>query len=182
MSKQPHIVLGVTGSIAAYKAAELVRLMTGEAGWSVSVMMTASATKYVGALTFEALSGNPVAVGRFESMTGDSFQHIHLAREADVVLLAPCTANVMAKLACGLADDLLTSTVLASDAPLLIAPAMNTVMWNHPATQANRTTLIERGVHLLPVGEGDLACGEVGAGRLCSLSTIIDAVRDVIDS
>jgi phosphopantothenoylcysteine decarboxylase/phosphopantothenate--cysteine ligase len=176
MSVSPHIVLGVTGSIAAYKAAELIRLFTGK-GWTVSVMMTEAATNYVGPLTFEALSGKPVVAGRFERPAGSTFPHIDFARDADVIAIAPCTANVIAKLACGLADDVVTATVLASAAPLVVAPAMNTKMWEHPATRANVALLKERGVEVTPVGEGELACGEVGAGRLCELDLIVDAVE-----
>jgi phosphopantothenoylcysteine decarboxylase/phosphopantothenate--cysteine ligase len=171
----PHIVLGVTGSIAAYKAVELVRLMSAR-GWTVSVMMTESATKYIGSLTFQALTRRPVAVGRFEHLTAESFQHIDLARDASVMVIAPCTANVIAKIAVGLADDVLTSTVLANRAPLVIAPAMNTHMWENPATQANLRTLRERSIHVLDVGSGELACGTVGEGRLCELAVILDAV------
>lgn len=172
-----HVVQGVTGSIAAYKAVELVRLMT-EREWDVSVMMTEAATRYVGVLTFQALTGKPVAVGKFENLSAESFQHIDLAAEADVMVIAPCTANVMAKLAAGLADDVLTATVLARQrAPLIVAPAMNTHMWNNPATQANREQLRARGITVLEVGTGELACGTVGAGRLCSLASILDAVE-----
>jgi len=179
MSTAPHVVLGVTGSIAAYKAVELVRLMTAK-GWTVSVMMTESATKYVGALTFQALTHRPVAVGRFENLGPEAFQHIDLATEATVMLIAPCTANVIAKIACGIADDVLTSTVLANHAPLIIAPAMNTNMWTNPATQANVRTLQERGITLLPVESGELACGVVGDGRLTALERILDAVEQRI--
>jgi phosphopantothenoylcysteine decarboxylase/phosphopantothenate--cysteine ligase len=179
MAESPHIVLGVSGSIAAYKAAELVRLMKTR-GWQVTVAMTASATNYVGELTFRALTGNKVATAGFSQDADEAFEHIDLGLEADVILIAPCTANVMAKLACGLADDLLTATVLASTAPLIVAPAMNTRMWRHPATRANVETLKQRKVTVLPVGEGDLACGEVGEGRLTDLDTILEAVASAL--
>jgi len=175
MSRTPHIGLGVTGSIAAYKAVELVRLMTGR-NWKISVMMTEAATRYVGPLTFQALTGQPVAVGSFGGRADKEFPHIDLGQEADVLLIAPCTANTMAKLACGLADDIISCTVLASQAPVIVAPAMNVNMWNNPATQANRQTLIDRGVNVLDTGEGELACGMVGAGRLIELEDIVSAV------
>ena len=179
MSIESHIVLGVTGSIAAYKAAELTRLL-GAAGFEVSVMMTESATTFVGPLTFQALSGNPVARGRFESLSSEAFQHIDLAGDADLILIAPCTANVMAKIAQGIADDVVTATVLASRAPLMIAPAMNDGMWENVATQANLKTLRDRGVTVLDVGSGSLACGTVGAGRMLEPEAIVDAVRSAL--
>ena len=179
MSTDLQIVLGVTGSIAAYKAAELTRRL-GEAGFAVSVMMTESATRFVGPLTFQALSGNPVARGRFESLPPEAFQHIDLARDADLLLIAPCTANVMAKIAQGIADDVLTATVLASRAPLMIAPAMNDGMWENAATQANVKTLRDRGVTLLEVGSGSLACGTVGAGRMMEPEAIVGAVQSAL--
>lgn len=172
-----NIVLGVTGSIAAYKAVELVRMMTAK-GWTVSVAMTESATRYVGPLTFQALTGHPVAAGRFENLPLASFQHLDLARAADALVIAPCTANVLAKLAHGLADDVLTATALACRAPLVVAPAMNTNMWEHPATRANVASLVARGVRVLEVGSGELACGEVGAGRLCPLDHIVAAAEE----
>jgi phosphopantothenoylcysteine decarboxylase/phosphopantothenate--cysteine ligase len=176
---QRQIVLGVTGSIAAYKAAELTRRLT-EAGFGVSVVMTESATRYVGPLTFHALSGNPVATGRFEDLSGDAFQHIYLTRRAELMLVAPCTANVLAKIAHGLADDVLTATVLARDVPLILAPAMNDLMWRNPATQANVAQVMGRGIRVLDVGQGDLACGEVGAGRMMEPSDIVRAVRETL--
>lgn len=172
MSKR--VVLGVTGSIAAYKAAELVRRMTAKF-WDVRVMMTEAATKYVGPLTFHALTGHPVAAGKCEAMPASAFEHLDLA-SCDVLLIAPCTANVIAKLAHGLADDVVTSTALACTAPLLVAPAMNEKMWNHPATQANVETLGRRGVNVIDVERGELACGVVGLGRLAELDRIVDEV------
>lgn len=179
MSESVHIVLGISGSIAAYKSADLVRKMS-ERSWAVSVMMTQAATKYVGPLTFQALTGREVAYGRFEDLPSAVFQHIDLARHADAILIAPCTANVLAKLAHGFADDVLTSTVLACDKPVIVAPAMNTKMWENAATRDNVALLKERGVHVLDVGEGDLACGEVGAGRLLEVERIIGAVEAIL--
>ena len=177
-TNQPRIVLGVTGSIAAYKAAELVRLMTGR-GWDVWVMMTEAATHYVGALTFHALTRHPVPAGRCEAIPSEAFQHLDLA-SADAVVIAPCTATVAAKLAHGLADDVVSATCLATTAPLIVAPAMNEKMWSNPATRANIRTLKERGVTVLDVESGELACGVIGAGRLCALEKIIAAVESVL--
>ncbi len=172
MSKR--VVLGVTGSIAAYKAAELVRRMTAKS-WDVWVMMTEAATKYVGPLTFHALTGHPVAAGKCEALPTAAFQHLDLA-SCDALVIAPCTANVLAKLAVGLADDIVTATALACTAPLVVAPAMNDKMWRHPATQANVAMLRQRGVRLLDVEHGELACGMVGAGRLTDLEIILTEV------
>ncbi len=168
----PHIVLGVTGSIAAYKAAELVRLMQRK-GWQVSVVMTACAAEFVTPLTFQTLSRNAVGMGLFEEKDGWHPEHISYADRADLVVIAPCTANVIAKMAHGLADDLLTCTVLATGAPVLVAPAMNDRMWAHPATRANVDLLQSRGVSFVDVGSGDLACGREGAGRLAELDVIM---------
>jgi phosphopantothenoylcysteine decarboxylase/phosphopantothenate--cysteine ligase len=173
-----RIVLGVTGSIAAYKAVELLRRMQ-EKGWDVSVMMTEAATKYVGPLTFQALTRKPVAVGRFEHVTAESFPHLDLGA-ADAVVIAPCTANVIAKIAHGLADDIVGATVLASGAPLVVAPAMNEKMWANAATRENVATLRRRGVAVLDVESGELACGAVGAGRLCAVETIVAAVERAV--
>jgi phosphopantothenoylcysteine decarboxylase/phosphopantothenate--cysteine ligase len=176
MSVKRHIVLGVTGSIAAYKAAELVRRLM-EQDCLVSVMMTQSATKYVGPLTFQALSGQPVNHGRFEELSEGAFPHIDLGQQADLMLIAPCTANVIAKIAHGIADDVLTATVLARAVPLWIAPAMNDRMWDNPATQDNLALLRTRDIHVLDVGTGELACGSVGAGRMLEPAAIVEAVR-----
>jgi len=172
------ILLGVTGSIAAYKAAELVRLLVAEK-FELSVMMTQSATRYVGPLTFHALCGRPVVTGRFEDLEGEAFQHIDLSRWADLVLIAPCTANVIAKIAHGLADDFVTATILARSAPMILAPAMNDRMWENPATQSNLVLLRERGISVLDVGLGELACGTVGTGRMQEPANI---VRDVLSA
>lgn len=176
---ETSIVLGVTGSIAAYKAAELVRMMKTR-GWNVSVVMTRAATEFIGPLTFRTLSQNPVAVDMFEDLSDWRPRHISLADGADVMLIAPCTANVLAKLAHGLADDLLSCTVLATEAPLVVAPAMNEKMWDHPATRANVQTLKERKVEIVEVGSGDLACGYQGRGRMAALGEILTAVESAI--
>jgi phosphopantothenoylcysteine synthetase/decarboxylase len=177
----PHVVLGVTGSIAAYKAAELVRLMR-RVGWDVSVIMTPCAAEFVSPLTFQTLSRNAVGTGLFDEKDGWHPEHISYADRADVVLIAPCTANVMAKMAHGLADDLLTCTVLATRAPVLVAPAMNEGMWDHPATRANVALLQSRGVVIIDVGVGDLACGVEGHGRLADLDTIVKHVKVALNN
>jgi phosphopantothenoylcysteine decarboxylase/phosphopantothenate--cysteine ligase len=179
--RQPkHVILGVTGSIAAYKAAELVRLMKIR-GWDVSVIMTRSATEFVGELTFRTLSQNPVGVEMFDKTVEWIPDHISLADRADVFAIAPCTANVMAKLAHGIADDLLTCTALACAKPLVVAPAMNEKMWDHPATQENVRILKKRGVRIVNVGTGDLACGVKGRGRLADLNAIMEAVAGCLN-
>lgn len=175
MTDKPNIVLGVTGSIAAYKAAEIVRLMRVR-DWNVWVMMTKGATKFVSALTFHTLSRNPVAVKMFDRREEWKPEHISLAEQADVLLIAPCTANVMAKLAYGMADDILSCTALATEAPLIIAPAMNEKMWDHPATQTNVKILHSRGAHIMEVGTGDLACGYQGRGCMAPVDTIMAAL------
>ncbi|NQU39906.1 MAG: hypothetical protein HQ523_08150 [Lentisphaerae bacterium] len=173
------VVLGVTGSIAAYKAAELVRLMKRRE-WDVQVIMTKAATQFIGPLTLRTLSGNPVACEMFPEMAPAEVPHIELSDWGDCVVVAPGTANVIAKAALGLSDDLLSCTLLSCAVPIVIAPAMNVKMWDHPATQANIAILKERGVTVLDVGEGDLACGYQGRGRLIDLETIIAAVESVL--
>ncbi|MEM7376346.1 MAG: bifunctional phosphopantothenoylcysteine decarboxylase/phosphopantothenate--cysteine ligase CoaBC [Pseudomonadota bacterium] len=170
-----RVLLGVAGGIAAYKAAELVRRLS-DAGCEVQVVMTAGAEAFVTPMTFQALSGRPVRTSLFDPAAEAAMGHIELARWADVVLIAPATADVLARLACGLADDLLTTVALASTAPLYLAPAMNQAMWAHPATQANIATLAARGAQILGPGHGDQACGDVGAGRLLEPAEIVATV------
>ena len=172
-----HVVLGVTGGIAAYKSAELVRRLR-EGGAEVRVVMTRGARAFVTPLTFQALSGHPVRDELFDERAEAAMGHIELARWADLVLIAPATADCMARLAAGLADDLLTTLCLATAAPLVLAPAMNHRMWNHPATVANRETLEARGVRLLGPASGDQACGEHGPGRMLEPGDIAAAVLD----
>ena len=171
----PNIVLGVTGSIAAYKAAELVRLMQKE-GWDVRVAMTAAATKFVAPLTFQTLSRNKVVTDMFEPVADWKPEHIDLATWADSFVVAPCTANVAAKLAHGIADDTLTASALAFGPKVVVAPAMNDAMFANPATQANLATLAARGATVVTPGEGELACGTSGRGRLADLPDILAAV------
>ncbi len=181
VGRAPHIVLGVTGSIAAYKAAELVRLIV-KRGWAVSVVMTRAATEFVTPLTFQTLSRQAVGTGLFDEKDGWHPEHISYAERADVMVIAPCTANVMAKVAHGLADDLLSCTALATRAPLVIAPAMNVNMWEHAATQANVELLKKRGVTFAGPADGDLACGYEGRGRMLEPEGILRVVETVVSA
>ena len=177
MSRPPNrrIVLGVAGGIAAYKAADLVRRLR-DRDFEVRVVMTAGAREFVGPLTFQALSSNPVHCELLDEQAEAGMGHIELARWADLVLVAPATAHVMARLAHGLADDLLTTLCLATTAPLVVAPAMNQQMWQANATRANVLTLLDRGVQMLGPGEGDQACGEIGPGRMLEPEEIADRI------
>ncbi len=170
-----RILLGVSGGIAAYKSAELVRRLR-EAGAEVRVVMTAGATQFITPLTLQALSGQPVRTEVFDAEAEAAMGHIELARWADAVLIAPASANTLARLAQGLADDLLSTLCLATRAPLLVAPAMNQVMWEHPATQANLATLCKRGVQICGPGIGGQACGEFGPGRMLEPSELVAAL------
>ncbi len=170
-----RVLLGVSGGIAAYKAAELVRRL-GDAGAEVRVVLTENAARFVTALTFQALSGNPVRTSLWDEGAEAAMGHIELARWADEILVAPASADLLARLAHGHADDLLTTLCLASEAPLAIAPAMNRQMWAHAATQANLALLRERGVRVFGPGAGDQACGETGPGRLLEPTEIVAAL------
>lgn len=167
-----NVVLGVTGSIAAYKACELVRLLV-KRGDEVHVVMTEHARAFVTPLTFQTLSRNPVESDLFADPQDWKPGHISLAAAADLVVVAPATANILAKMAHGIADDLLSSTLLATKAPVVVAPAMNTGMWENPATQANVAALTARGVRVVQPGTGDLACGTEGAGRMAEPADIL---------
>ena len=168
------ILLGVTGSIAAYKAAELVRLFV-KAGDEVQVVMTEAATKFVSPLTFQTLSRNPVFVDAFAPPAAWKPEHVSLAAWADVALVAPATANTLAKMRFGLADNLLTETLLATRAPVVVAPAMNAGMWAAAATQENLAVLKARGVAVVGPADGELACGVTGAGRMAEPEAIFRA-------
>src|SRR4051812_39160487 len=173
MNFEPRkILLGVTGGIAAYKAPDVVRRLQDE-GADVQVVMTEGAQQFVTPLTFQALSGHPVRSGLWDESAEAAMGHIELARWAQRVLIAPASADVIARLAHGLADDLLTTLCLASNAPLAIAPAMNLRMWGHAATQANVATLRERGVNFLGPAHGPMAEAESGPGRLLEPQQII---------
>ena len=167
-----RIVLGVTGGIAAYKAAELVRLLIKQ-GATVQVVMTEAATHFVTPVTFQALSGNPVFTDQWDARKANNMAHIDLTRDADALLIAPASADFLAKLANGLANDLLSTLTLARDCPLLVAPAMNRQMWENPATQRNVATLRGDGVALLGPSSGEQACGEVGLGRMIEAEEIV---------
>lgn len=174
-----EIVLGVTGSIAAYKAAELTRILV-KSGHTVSVIMTKAATKFVTPLTFRTLSRRPVAIGIFDPVAEWDPRHISLARRAEVLVVAPCSADAIAKLANGLADDELSATALACRAPLVIAPAMNDAMFDHPATKANLATLKARGAIIVDPVIGELACGSEGRGRLAPVEEIARTIETVL--
>ena len=177
MLKGKSILLGVSGGIAVYKAAELVRLLVKE-GASVHVVMTANAQRFVTPLTFQALSNNAVGIDLFSMESESQITHIQKARLPDLVLVAPATANLMAKMAAGIADDYLTTILLATTAPVLVCPAMNVKMWEHPATQRNLRSLAELGYQIQPPAVGPLACQEEGAGRLADIEDILErAIR-----
>jgi phosphopantothenoylcysteine decarboxylase/phosphopantothenate--cysteine ligase len=173
---RPLVVLGVTGGIGAYKACELARELMRR-GMRVKTVMTAAAQRFVTPLTFRTLTGEPVAVSLWDDPAAQRVHHISLAEEADVLVIAPCTANVIAKIAQGRADDLLTTTALATESPLVIAPAMNTHMWRKDVTQRNVALLQDRGAIFVEPGVGELACGDVGEGRLAEVDEIADAVE-----
>ncbi len=168
-----HIVLGVTGGVAAYKAAELARELQ-RAGATVQAVMTAAATRFVTPVTFQALTGRPVYVDQWDARIDDNMAHIELSRRADAILVAPATADFIAKLAHGLADDLLATLCVARDCPLLVAPAMNRQMWLHPATQRNVAQLAADGVAVLGPASGEQACGETGLGRMLEPLELVD--------
>lgn len=172
------VLLCVTGCIAAYKSCEILRLLQ-KAGYRVKVLMTEHATQFVGPTTFRALTHEKVAIGLFDDPE-DPIHHISLAQEADVVLVAPATANCIAKMAHGIADDLMSTTLLATKAPILIAPAMNSGMWSAAATQENVEVLKSRGVHFVQPESGYLACGDVGSGRLPTPEAIADATCSLL--
>ena len=171
--KKPCVVLGVTGGIAVYKACELLRLLQ-KRGIDVFVVMTQNACRFVAPLTFETLSGHPVAVDTFDRPQTWEVEHIALAKRADLFLIAPATANIMGKMACGIADDMLSTTVMATRAPVLVAPAMNTGMWENAAVQQNVKTLRARGVEIVAPVSGHLACGDSGAGKLEDVAVIAE--------
>jgi phosphopantothenoylcysteine decarboxylase/phosphopantothenate--cysteine ligase len=176
------IALGVSGGIACYKAAEIVRRLQ-DRGFDVTVLMTKGATRFVAPLTFRALSGNAVHVDIFEGAEDGSegaFDHIFLAQGIDLFLVAPATADCLARMAAGIADDFLTTFHLAVTAPVVVAPAMNTRMWEHPAVRTNLRTLEGRGVRVIPPETGEMACGTTGPGRLAPVEAIVDAVADLL--
>jgi phosphopantothenoylcysteine decarboxylase len=175
----PVILVGISGSIAAYKGADLVSQLT-KLGYSVHCIMTAHATEFISPLTLQTLSRNPVTTSIFDEKESWHPGHIALADSADLFVVAPATANVLAKLAHGIADDAIGSIALATLAPLLIAPAMNGKMWLHPATQANTETLKTRGATFIGPEEGLLACGYEGIGRLWAVDGILQEIRRIV--
>ena len=179
MLKGKRILLVISGGIAAYKALELIRRLR-ERGASLRCAMTDSAAQFVTPLSVSSLSGEKVSSDLFSLTDEAEMGHIRLVREADLVLVAPATADIIAKMAHGRADDLASTALLANDRPVLIAPSMNVVMWNHPAVQANVATLRARGVHVVGPGAGDLACGEVGDGRLADPLDIVAAALGLL--
>jgi phosphopantothenoylcysteine decarboxylase / phosphopantothenate---cysteine ligase len=179
-----RITLGVTGGVAAYKAAELVRRLQQE-GFSVEVVMTRAACEFITPLTFAALTGKKVITGLFAESGGEAnlesaIEHIAVAQRTDLLLVAPATADIVAKFSRGISDDFLSTLYLATTASVIVAPAMNVNMWNHPATQENLERLRSRGVHIVNPDEGYLACGMTGAGRLAGQDAIVLAVREVL--
>ncbi len=176
---QAHIVLGVTGGIAAYKAADLASKLV-QAGATVDVVMTEAATRFVGPLTFQALTGRPVHIDPFRLLEQTEMAHLSLAQRAHVLVIAPATANTIAKLAHGFADNLLCAVALATQSPLILAPAMDTDMWEHPATQENLEVLRRRGAWVVGPGEGRLASGRIGQGRMAEVGEIVGTIRLVL--
>lgn len=174
-----RVALGITGGIAAYKAIEVLRGLQ-RAGCEVRVTMTKHACEFIQPLTFRALSGSYVVVDDYAADNPDPIAHITFSQTVDLFIIAPATANTLAKLANGVADDFLTSTYLACTAPVLVAPAMNTVMWRHPATQRNLQKLRDDGVHLIDPDEGEMACGTIGPGRLSEPEKIVSAALELL--
>ncbi|WP_049222738.1 bifunctional phosphopantothenoylcysteine decarboxylase/phosphopantothenate--cysteine ligase CoaBC [Neisseria sicca] len=176
MSK--HILLGISGGIAAYKSCELVRLLKKQ-GYSVTVAMSRAATEFVTPLTFQALSGHPVLVDTHDGHSTRGMSHIDLTREADVFLIAPATANTVAKIANGIADNLLTNLAAARKCPMAVAPAMNVEMWNNPANQRNIQQLISDDITVFQPSYGEQACGEIGIGRMPEAIELADLIHDL---
>ena len=175
-----EIVLGVTGGIAAYKSAALVSRLR-HLGANIHVIMTRNATEFVAPLTFQTLSSNQVVTDTFRAPEYWNVEHVALAKRAEVFVIAPATANIIAKMACGIADDMLSTTVLATKAPILLAPAMNTGMWTAAATQENIRTLRNRGVLTIGPGNGMLACGDSGDGRMSEPEDIVQAIDEILN-
>ena len=174
-----EVVLGVTGGIAAFKSAEIVSLLRKQ-GANVHVIMTKNATQFVAPLTFETMSANPVVTDTFERPERWEVEHVALAKRAELFCIAPATANILAKLAWGLADDMLSTTALATRAPILVAPAMNVNMWEAEATRKNMAVLRERGVHVIGPDSGFLACGDSGSGRMSEPQEIVAAIEKLL--
>ena len=176
-----RLLLGITGGVAAYKAAELARLLTQD-GIEIQAVMTQSACHFVGPVTFQSLTGNPVYTDLWETNALNNMAHINLSRNADMILVAPASADFIARLAGGMADDLLATLCLARDCPLIIAPAMNRQMWENPATQRNLSLLQHDGVRIIGPASGEQACGEIGMGRMLEASELAEVVRVVFQT
>ena len=174
-----HILIGITGGIAAYKAAELTRLFKG-VGAEVRVVLTDAGAEFITPLTLQALSGNPVHQSLLDPEAEQGMGHIELARWADLIIVAPATADFMARLSSGMANDLLTTLCLATDAPIALAPAMNQAMWRDPRTQQNLEALLTQGVNIFGPGSGEQACGDTGPGRMLEPTEIMQACADLI--
>src|SRR5678810_1172273 len=174
-----RIGLGVSGGIAAYKAVEVMRLLQ-KSGCEVSVAMTQHATEFVQPLTFRALTDGPVIVDDYDPQNPDPIAHVNFSQNIDLLLIVPATANIIAKFANGVADDFLSSTYLASTARVLIAPAMNTTMWEQPATQRNLRQLRADGVYFVEPDAGEMACGTIGPGRLSEPERIVRAALEIL--
>ncbi len=176
-----EILLGVTGGIAAYKSVLLLRELT-KYGANVNVIMTKSATEFVGPLTFQTLSGNPVTTDIFTLFASSEIGHVALASRADLLVIAPATANIIGKIANGIADDFLSTMVMATRVPVLFAPAMNTNMWASQVVQKNITNLKEMNYHFMDPAEGELACGVIGRGKLADIDAIMDEIKALLSS
>jgi phosphopantothenoylcysteine decarboxylase/phosphopantothenoylcysteine decarboxylase/phosphopantothenate--cysteine ligase len=175
-----HILLGVTGSIAAYKAAELARALT-KAGHRVDVVMTAAARRFIAPLTLQTLTAHKVYGDLFDEIAVEDVRHISLAKAADLCLVAPATANIIAKLACGIADDMLSTVLMAAHGkPIVVCPAMNTAMLAHPATQRNIQTLKSWGHTIVEPRTAKLACGDSGTGALADTALIVKTIEDIL--
>jgi len=179
MSEQKRILLGVTGGIAAYKACDVASALIKD-GFAVDVVMTRNAQEFVQPLTFQTLVKAPIYVDTFAPIEDFSVEHISLAQRASLALVCPATANIIGKLANGIADDLLTTTLMAAwKKPLVVCPAMNTAMYENPALQKNLKVLQERGAHIVSPESGRLACGDEGQGRLAAVETILETVKEL---
>ena len=180
-ASKKRLILGVTGGVAAYKAAELARLLT-QGGIDVQTVMTQAACRFVGPVTFQSLTGNSVYTDLWDANALHNMAHINLSRDADMILTAPASADFIAKLAHGMADDLLTTLCLARDCPLMIAPAMNRQMWENPATQRNLSLLRQDGIKIVGPASGEQACGEIGMGRMLEADELAEAVQMVFQT
>ncbi|SHE99379.1 phosphopantothenoylcysteine decarboxylase / phosphopantothenate--cysteine ligase [Alkalibacter saccharofermentans DSM 14828] len=174
--KKTTVVVGVTGGIACYKAADLVSSLVKK-GFDIHVIMTENAGEFITPLTFQTLSGNRVATSMFERIASFEVEHISLAQRADVFVVAPASANFIGKMANGIADDMLTTTIMATKAPIVIAPAMNTAMWENPILKDNLEKLKKFGVQVVEPDEGRLACGDLGKGKLAEVEEIVEAIE-----